>query len=180
VVVVVVELTEPTPWVTVVVAVVVDRAPVVVVTVVVGETLLTETSIRAEVGDCRPAPVGSGACDSAVSVPPATTNAATAKANTAFRRRPVRARTEEFLPASCPWCICAPSWAPWIRGGTAGNAPLPAGATRLTQGVPWFCVPSSRRVCHFFLQVPRRFTPMPHWKGYRLRSNTAMGDEAIT
>ena len=29
-----------------------------------------------------------------------------------------------------------------------------APATRLTQGVPWFCVPSSRRVCLVFLQVP--------------------------
>jgi len=142
-----VEVTEPTPWVTVVVAVVVDSVPVVVVTVVVGETTLTDTSTGAEVDGTSRAPVDAGDCGTAMSMPPAATTATTAKATTAFRRRRERARPEKFLPASCPWCICAPSCAPWVRSCTADDSTSSAAATRLTQGVPWFCVPSSRRVC---------------------------------
>ena len=134
--------------VTVVVAVVMERGVVVVVVVDVGLVVVTTTAFACV--DAAPA-----VADSVGAVSPTTIRPSVATAMRA-RRLPRRAVWCRLPPRSCvallgacpcPWSIAPPS--PPGSGSLHGPQGECTSATRLTQGVPWFCVPPSRRVCLF-------------------------------
>jgi hypothetical protein len=159
-VVTVVDVTDDGVVFTVVVAVVTDWGKVVVVTVVVGDTTVVLVVLVVLV-----VPVVAGPALTDLPLAPAEApgmaapthdEARVATMATVIATRcpsPGRDDPEENLRTTCPCCIAPPSDSSRSRGAESSvNGPAPA--TRLTQGVPWFCVASSRRVCLVILQIP--------------------------
>src|ERR1019366_7439366 len=76
------------------------------------------------------------------------TNRATPTTLIPIRRAvPERDLDGRSLCPSCRCCTATPIAPQGGPGGRTGHVEVPALATRLTRGAPWFCVPSSQRVC---------------------------------
>ena len=134
--------------VTVVVAVVMERGVVVVVVVDDGLDVVTTTAFACV--DAAPAVAASvGTASPTTSRPSVATAVRTCRLprRAVWRRLLLRSCVALLGACPCPWSIAPPS--PPGSGSLHGPQGECTSATRLTQGVPWLCVPPSRRVCLF-------------------------------
>ena len=162
-------------WVvTVVVDVVVDRGEVVVVTVVVG--VATVVVVTLAVGAVAPAAVASGWITPKAAEPSV---ANTAKAIPIRRVPPWRLVVESLDENFCP-CNIAPPFTTSVSECRVGPGKVPAPAARLTQRVPWICVPTSRGVCLVFLQAPHQIWRCRYDHRNPRCVNSAMSDRENT